>query len=127
MTAEQIVEVCLKKPGSYIDRPFGPEVTVIKVRAERYPASRIFAQLFHLKGVPCATFNCSPLAGEFYRSVYPGAVTRGYHCPPVQQPYFNTVKLSGDVPDEEILRMIDHSYAVVVAKLPKYVRRELGA
>ena len=41
------------------------------------------------------------------------AVTRGYHCPPVQQPHFNTVGLDGSVPDEEIMLMIDHAYDVV--------------
>ena len=52
-------------------------------------------------------------------------MTRGYHCPSVQQPYFNTVRLDGDVPGEEILRMIDGSYRYVVGKLAKKVQREL--
>lgn len=29
------------------------------------------------------------------------------------------------MPDEEIISMIDHAYAVVVGKLPKYVQKEL--
>lgn len=70
-----------------------------------------------------ATFNCDRITGEYYRAVYPGIVTRGY--PPVQQPYFNTAKLDGTVPDCEIKVMIDHSYAVVTAKLPKYIQKEL--
>jgi predicted DNA-binding protein (MmcQ/YjbR family) len=119
MVNEQIAAYCLSKPGAYLDYPFGPEVAVIKVR------KRIFAQLFYLKGKPMATFNCDRTAGEFYRAIYPGVVTRGYHCPPVQQPYFNTVRLDGTVPDNEIRNMIDHSYAVVTAKLPKYVQKEL--
>jgi tRNA modification GTPase len=32
---------------------------------------------------------------------YPGKVVRGYHCPPVQQPYWNTIFLD-DFPDEEL-------------------------
>lgn len=32
-----------------------------------------------------------------------------------------TVSLDGSVPDDEILRMIDHAYEVVVAKYPKYI------
>ena len=65
------------------------------------------------------------IQGEFYRHLYPGAVVRDYHCPPVQQPYFNTVSLDGTVPDEVLLEMIEHSYTVVTGKLPKKYRAEL--
>ena len=54
-------------------------------------------------------------------------VVRGYHCPPVQQPYFNTLPLTGAVPDGEILELADRAYAVTVAKLPQYRQRELAA
>jgi len=37
------------------------------------------------------------------------------------------VNLDGTVPDEEILHMIDYAYVVVVAKMPKYIQRELNA
>lgn len=33
--------------------------------------------------------------------------------------------MDGSVPDELILEMIEHSYHVVTAKLPKYVRKQL--
>ena len=49
---------------------------------------------------------------------------RGYHCPAVQQPYFNTFPLDS-VPDELIFEMTDHSYTTVVGKLPKYKQRKL--
>jgi len=65
------------------------------------------------------------MTGDFYRTAYPDSVTRGYHCPPVQQPYFNTVRLDGNVSDEEILRMIDGSYRYVVRKLAKKVLMEM--
>ena len=106
MTHEKILEYCLTKKGAYEDCPFGDGTVCVKVK------KRIFAQLFYLKG-------------DFYRNLYPNAVTRGYHCPSVQQPYFNTVRLDGDVPGEEILRMIDGSYRYVVGKLAKKVQREL--
>ncbi len=124
MTSQQIIDYCLTKPGAFVDFPFGPQAVILKVKSTN-SAARIFAQLFILKGEPCATFSCDRATGEVYRNVYPGAVTRGYHCPPVQQPYFNTVRLTGEVPDDEIKRMIDHAYAAVTAKLPKYARKEL--
>lgn len=125
MTQQQIISYCLAKPGAFLDYPFGPDVIVVKVKAPS-SAARIFAQVFMLKGEPCATFNCEMMTGEMYRAVYPGVVTRGYHCPPVQQPYFNTVRLDGGVPDEEMINMIEHAYKTVVAKLPKKAQKELA-
>ena len=128
MTQQQILDYCLTKNGAYLDYPFGDDVTVVKMKSPSQNKGRIFTQIFMLKGEPKATFNCSVEMGEFYRSVYPNSVVRGYHCPPVQQPYFNTVSLDGTVPavpDEEILRMADHAYDVVLAKFPKYVQKEI--
>lgn len=125
MDQQEILAICLSKPGAYTDHPFGPDSTIVKVKAPSQQSGRIFAQLFALKGEPKATFNCDRATGEFYRSVYPGAVVRGWHCPPVMQPYFNTVSLDGSVPDEEISAMIAHSYDTVTAKLPKYAQAEL--
>lgn len=119
MTHEEILKYCLAKKGAYQDFPFGDETMVVKVK------KRIFAQLFYLNREPMLTFNGDALTGDFYRKMYPNDIKRGYHCPPVQQPYFNTVNLNGKVPDEEILRMIDGSYQYVVSKLTKKVQREL--
>ena len=118
MKTEEIINYCLKKNGAYIDHPFGPEST-IKVE------KKIFAQFFTLKEIESVTFNCDAMTGEFYRSLFRGVVVRGYHCPPVQQPYFNTLPINGEVPDELILEMADHSYKTVMGKLPKYVQKRL--
>jgi len=125
MTPTELAAYCLAKNGAYEDHPFGPASLIIKVGRTESRPGRIFAQIFQLNGRDMATLNCDQMTGDFYRSQYPGLVARGYHCPPVQQPYFNTVRLDGDVPDEEILRRIDGSYRYVVGKLAKKVQREL--
>lgn len=125
MTQQQIVDTCLALPGAYLDYPFGPDSAVCKVKAPSQEKGRIFAIAFVLRGEPLMSFNCDRPTGEFYRQVYPEGVTRGWHCPQVMQPYVNTVRLDGTVPDEEILRMIHHAYQVVRAKLPKSAQREL--
>ena len=124
MNHDDIQRYCLSKPGAFLDYPFCPKTAVVKVKAGR-GAARIFAQLFTLNGQLKATFNCDRLTGEFYRSAYPGAVGRGYHCPPVQQPFFNTVSLDGTVPDGDIICMIDHACQTAVSRMPGYARREL--
>ena len=125
MTLNEIEAYCLTKPGAYLDWPFNPEFPVIKVKAPTQDKGRIFAQPFILRGEPKVTLNCDMMMGDLYRSIYPGAVTRGYHCPPVQQPYFNTIALDGVVPDDVLIEMIEHAYKVVVGKLQKKFQREL--
>ena len=118
MTQSELLNYCLSKKGAYIDHPFGPDSDIIKVEG------KIFAQLFLLKGKETVTLNCERMTGDFYRQMYPGLIVRGYHCPPVQQPYFNTFPIDS-VPDELILEMTDHSYNTVVGKLPKYKQKAL--
>lgn len=125
MTPQEVVDCCLQKPGAYLDAPFGPEVTVVKVGRLGDRPGRIFAQVFRLRGQDTVTLCCTEKMGFIYRGLFPEVVVRSYHCPPVQQPYFNTLPLDGRVPDDAIAEMIDHSYEAVVAKLPKYVQREL--
>lgn len=118
MQYSELLNYCLSKNGAYIDHPFGPESDIIKVEG------KIFAQLFILKGKETATFNCERMTGDFYRQLFPGIIVRGYHCPAVQQPYFNSFPIDS-VPDELIFEMADHSYATVVGKLPKYKQKKL--
>ena len=105
---------CLAKTGSYEDRPFGEWPVCYKVRG------KIFAQVYPDK----ITLKCTAFSGEAFRQAWPGVVVRGYHCPPVQQPYWNTIDLSR-FPEDELPPMIDHAYETVVAKLPKKIQKEL--
>lgn len=125
ITTELITDYCLKKNGAYLDFPFGLDCAVIKVKGDSQEKGRIFAQLFRLKGQDSITLNCDIMTGMLYRDMFPNIVVRGYHCPPVQQPYFNTFPLDGSVPNEIIIEMIEHSYKTVISKLPKYIQREL--
>ena len=111
---EAIKSYCLGKAGAYEDHPFGDWPICIKVRG------KIFAQIYPEK----LTLKCTAFSGEAFRAAYPGVVVRGYHCPPVQQPYWNTIDLK-QFPQEELPMMIDHAYDTVVNGLPKKVRKEL--
>ncbi len=119
MTTDEIINYCLQKPGAYIDFPFGNVPICVKV------GKRLFAQMYPHKDDYKITLNCDIISGEFYRNLYPGTVVRGYHCPRVQQPYFNTIYLNGIVSDDELKVMIDHSYSTVTKKLPRKLKNEL--
>jgi len=125
MFLTDIENYCLTKRGAYTEYSFGPDFPVIKVKSPSQEKGRIFAQPFMLRGEAKVTLNCDIAMGEVYRDIYPDTVTRGYHCPLVQQPYFNTVTLDGTVPDDVLIEMIDHAYSVVIGKLPKKYQKEL--
>ena len=120
MTVEDIKQYCMSKNAAYETQPFGDVPICYKLN------NKIFAQLYPYEHDYKITLKCTADVGDFYRMIYPGKVVRGYHCPPVQQPYFNTFALDCSVPDEIIFEMIDHSYSVVIGKLPKYLQRKLN-
>ena len=118
MNPEEIAAYCLAKPKAYEDRPFGEVPICFKVNG------RIFAQLYPKPGDYKITLKCTAFAGQMFRQAFPGVVVRGYHCPPVQQPYWNTVALE-NFPAEELRYMIDHAYETVLAGFSKKVRAEI--
>lgn len=118
MQTTEIMTYCLDKPHAKEDHPFGEIPICFKLNG------KIFAQLYPLVQDYKITVKCTREAGEFYRAVYPGQVVRGYHCPPVQQPYWNTVYLK-NFPTEELWNMIDQAYEAVLHSFPKKVQVQL--
>ena len=116
---EAVAAYCLAKQGCYADYPFGPQCLCIKV------CGHIVAQLFVLRGQPSVTLKCAQEDGVFWRLRYPAVVRRGHHCPPVQQPYWNTLPLNGEVEAADLRAMLDQAYQAVLDKLPSAQRRAL--
>lgn len=114
MNQDEIRRFCLAKPKAYEDLPFGEIPICYKVHG------KIFAQLYPDK----ITLKCTAFSGQMFRQAYPDVVVRGYHCPPVQQPYWNTIYLDR-FPHEDLPMMIDHAYETVVASFPKKIQREI--
>lgn len=118
LQTQEIKDYCMSKLGAYEECPFGDVPVCYKLN------KKIFAQLYPYEHDYKITLKCTADAGSFYRTVYPGKVVRGYHCPPVQQPYWNTIYLD-DFPDEELLNMIDHAYETVFNSFSKKVQKEI--
>ena len=85
---------------------------------------KIFAQLYPYEYDYKITLKCTVDAGQFFRMAYPEKVVRGYHCPPVQQPYWNTIFLD-DFTDDVLKDMIDLAYDTVFFKLSKKMQEEI--
>ncbi|QAY64717.1 hypothetical protein ET495_03115 [Xylanimonas allomyrinae] len=117
---------CLAMPGAYLDHPFHPEHTAVRLKTPSMDKGRIFAEVFTLRGVDVATLRCEHDAALTYRDMYPGVVVRGYHCPPAEARYANTMPLDGGVPDGHLIEMTDEAYDFIRAKLPRYRQAELA-
>jgi len=118
MNTEEIKKYCLGKHGAYETQPFGDVPICYKLN------NKIFAQLYPYEHDYKITLKCTADVGDFYRMIYPGKVVRGYHCPPVQQPYWNTVYLK-DFPEDELFHLIDLAYETVLNSFSKKVRAEI--
>ena len=79
--------------------------------------------MFALMGVDVfdsLNLKCDPEKAIELRETYQG-VQPGYH---MNKKHWNTVLLNEDVSDKLLLELIDHSYELVYASLPKKVRNE---
>ena len=102
----------LNKPEAAEDFPFGPEVAVYKVR------DKMFALIGRENNEARINLKCDPAEAEQLRMVF-DAVLPGYH---MNKKHWNTVIINGSVPDQEVKRMIDNSYTLVVKKLGKFAK-----
>jgi predicted DNA-binding protein (MmcQ/YjbR family) len=116
MEFESLRDYLLNKKGAYEDFPFGPSVIVFKVMG------KMFA-LLPIDGTPHrVNLKCDPDLALHLRAAFKG-ILPGYH---MNKKHWNTIFLDGSVPDAELTDMIDDSYDLVVKKLRKTDRLELG-
>ncbi len=119
MSKDEIIEYCLNKNKAYIDYPFGDIPICFKVN------KKIFAELYPLDNDYKINLKCDALLAELYRKQYTNDIVRGYHCPPMQAIYRNTVYINKTVDDKLIFEMIDHSYDEVIKSFSKKVQKEI--
>jgi predicted DNA-binding protein (MmcQ/YjbR family) len=116
MTSAALRRCCLARPGATEEFPFSPDTSVFKVDG------KIFA-LSALKRRPLqVSLKCEPGLAENLRATYP-AVRPGYH---LNKRHWNTVTLDGSLPDEVIRDLIEDSYDLIVAALPRPRQVALG-
>jgi predicted DNA-binding protein (MmcQ/YjbR family) len=104
-------EYLIQLPEAILDYPFGPEAAVYKVEG------KVFAIAVDGR----INLKCDPVHAQELRAVF-NEVTPGYH---MNKKHWNTLDLTGDLPKSEIHRQIDHSYDLIVKKLPKATKQRL--
>lgn len=108
-TLRDWIDYCLTFAGAWEDYPFDEVTPVIKHGANK----KMFALLREQDGAVLINLKCDPSQADFFRQIYKD-VTPGYH---MNKTHWNTVKVNGDVPLEELYEMIAHSYDLTK---PKY-------
>ena len=110
MTKAEMLAYCLNKPGAWQDEPWEEDI-VAKV------GSKIFAFLGS-EHVATIGLKCGPtreVANEWLARYPADATVMAY----VGRSGWNTLRIGGAIPDDELLEAVDASYDAVVARLPK--------
>jgi len=114
MTETELHDTFMNYAGVTEEYPFGEDVRVYKV------LGKMFALFPHNEDLSIS-LKCDPVRAVMLRDTYE-AVTAGYH---LNKKHWNTIKIDGEVPDDEILDLIEHSYQLVLKGLKKADREKL--
>jgi predicted DNA-binding protein (MmcQ/YjbR family) len=117
MTPKALRKLCLSFPGAYEDFPFTPQHSVFKVEKKLFAISELGASPLKV------SLKCEPELAEQLRGSYPDAVAPGYH---LNKRHWNTVLCDGSLPDSMVRDMVEDSYDLIVAAMPRAVRERLG-
>ena len=113
MNLEKIREYCLAKPETTESFPFDEDALVFKVFDKMFALVSLSEKNLSLK--------CDPDLAVQLREEH-SFVLPGYHF---NKKHWNTVYRAEEVKDELIKDWIDHSFEMVISKLPKTKREQL--
>jgi predicted DNA-binding protein (MmcQ/YjbR family) len=116
MTYDDVLAYCLAKPGAWQDEPWEGDI-VAKV------GGKIFAFLGHDPEGAAASvgLKCGPnreVADEWLRRYPDDASVMAY----IGRSGWNSLRIGGAIPDDELTEAVDASYDAIVSKLPKRER-----
>lgn len=112
---QALIDHGLALPGAEATAPFGPEHLVLKV------GGKMFALTTRDEVPPRFNLKCAPERAIALRATFP-AILPGYH---MNKQHWNTVVLDGSLPLPDMVAMLDHSYELVLASLPRALRARL--
>lgn len=108
MNIESLRDYCISKASVVETFPFGDDTLVFKV------GGKIFL-LCGLDKPDRFNVKCDPEWAILLREEF-DEVQAGWH---MNKKHWNTVFMNGRLTDKQIMEMIDHSYDLIVSKLPK--------
>ncbi|MFF2578780.1 MULTISPECIES: MmcQ/YjbR family DNA-binding protein [Streptomyces] len=114
MTPEQLRAFCLGFNAAVEEFPFTPQTSVFKVMGKVFALSALDAEPLKVN------LKCEPELAVRLREEH-AAIVPGYH---MNKRHWNTVTVSG-LPDALVRELIEDSYDLVVAGLPRAERLRL--
>lgn len=114
MNIEEYRNHCVAKPGVTEEFPFNETALVFKVMGKMYA-------LIDVEEFEIISLKCDPERGAALREKYSG-INYAYHF---NKKHWIGVATDGSVPNTLMYELIDHSYELVVNKLPKKLKEEL--
>ncbi len=113
MNIEECRDYCLSLPHTTECLPFDENTLVFKVQG------KMFA-LFDIDNFTSITLKCDPEKAILLREQYPDVVKAGYHT---NKKHWNTVATNTNLSDDILKSWIKHSFEMVVASMPKKMRK----
>ncbi|MFY7810594.1 MAG: MmcQ/YjbR family DNA-binding protein [Flavobacterium sp.] len=118
MEISDLYDYCLSKKGVTEHFPFDQDTLVFKIGGKIF----VLASLSKWeKGQKTFNVKCNPELAMEQRAIY-DAVAPGFH---MNKKHWNTINTQMDMPFNEILKSIDHSYELVFGSLPQKVKNEI--
>lgn len=117
MTPEELRNCCLDMNGAYEDTPFPGSPGLVTCKVE----GKVFAFVPQDAEPPTVSLKCDPELAVQLRAAHP-AIAPGWH---LDKRHWNTVTLDGSLPEGMVRELIEDSYDLVVAGLPRAVRLRL--
>jgi len=107
MTPDELRAHCLAKPGAWPDQPW-----------EGDDVAKVGAKIFAFLGRDTVGVKCGATREEAdeWLARFPDDASV---MPYIGRSGWNTLRLDGAIPDDDLLEAVDASYLTVVAKLPK--------
>ena len=107
MTPDELRAHCLAKPGAWPDQPW-----------EGDHVAKVGAKIFAFMGRDTVGLKCGATREEAdeWLARFPDDASV---MPYIGRSGWNTLRLDGAIPDEDLLEAVEASYATVVAKLPR--------
>ena len=116
MTPAQLRTLCLSFNAAVEDFPFNPETSVFKVGGKLFALSTLDRRPLTVN------LKCDPEDAVRLRAEHPGLIVPGYH---MNKRHWNTVTADGSLPDRLVRELVEDSYDLVVAGLPRAERLRL--
>ncbi|WP_030858284.1 MmcQ/YjbR family DNA-binding protein [Streptomyces sp. NRRL S-37] len=116
MTPQELRALCLSFDAAVEEFPFNPDTSVFKVRGKLFALTALDAEPLTVN------LKCDPDDAIRLRTEHPDLIVPGWH---MNKRHWNTVTVDGTLPDRLVRELVEDSYDLVVAGLPRADRLRL--